>query len=109
MDGTLVHVPLTVTQFIQQSLHKLGISYPLHEVTKAWHKVDDQLWKGRLSDFTLHTHDALVESNRLILEQFTRQCFAYFMRRSFSHESICGGFCFRDHSMATRLASIRSS
>ena len=68
MDGTLVHIPVTLHEFFRMILYKLGFHYNLDEVAKAWKQVNDQLWTEKFSDFTTRTRAKFLKSNRMLLE-----------------------------------------
>lgn len=67
MDGTLVHVPISSTQFLMNIYQKLGLHFSLGQISVA-HENVEKWWNQRFSDYTLRTREAFVRYNYRLLE-----------------------------------------
>ena len=67
MDGTLVHIPISVEQFLHKVYEKLGLDFSPDRISLARKQVNGW-WNEEFPDYTLWTREAFVESNYRILE-----------------------------------------
>jgi len=66
MDGTLVHVPISSTQFLMNIYQELGLNFSLEQIAVAREKAE-KWWSWKFSDYTLRNHEAFVEYNCKLL------------------------------------------
>lgn len=66
MDGTLVYVPISSTQFLMNIYQELGLDFGLEQIAVAREKAE-KWWNERFSDYTLRTWEAFVEYNYTLL------------------------------------------
>jgi len=66
IDGTLVFVPISSTQFLMNIYQELGLDFGLEQIAVAREKAE-KWWNDKFSDYTLRTHVAFVEYNYKLL------------------------------------------
>jgi len=62
MDGTLVHIPFSVEQFLRSVYRKLGLDFSPDQISLAREQVN-RWWNEEFPDYTLWTREAFIESN----------------------------------------------
>jgi FMN phosphatase YigB (HAD superfamily) len=67
MDGTLVHIPISVAQFLSNVYHELGLHFTVDQISLAREKVN-KWWDEEFPDRTLWTRQAFIKSNHRLLE-----------------------------------------
>jgi len=67
MDGTLVYVPVSTTEFVSNIYRRLGLNFSLEQIVAARALVGES-WEKRYADYTLRTREAFLEYNYRLLE-----------------------------------------
>ena len=67
MDGTLVHIPISIAQFLFNVYHELGLHFTIDQISLAREKAN-KWWNEGYSDRTLWTRQAFIKSNHRILQ-----------------------------------------
>lgn len=67
MDGTLVYIPISSTQFLMNIYRKLGLHFTLEQISDAREK-SEKWWNEIFSDYTLWTREAFVQYNYRLLK-----------------------------------------
>ena len=67
MDGTLVHIPVSIAQFLHNVYEKLGLDFGPDRISLAREQVN-RWWNEEFPDYTLWTREAFMESNYRILK-----------------------------------------
>ena len=62
MDGTLVHIPVSIAQFLHSVYGKLGLDFSPDRISLAREQVN-RWWNEEFPDYTLWTREAFIESN----------------------------------------------
>jgi len=66
MDGTLVYVPISSTQFLMNIYQELGLNFSLEQIAVAREKAE-KWWNEKFSDYTFRMWEAFVEYNCKLL------------------------------------------
>jgi len=73
MDETLVEIPVSPQQFLQNIFRKIGFSFTLDKISTAYTKVENK-WREYFSDFTRITKEAYIQYNVDLLKTLGVKC-----------------------------------